>query len=114
MNYQQMAMRTANPECKDLFNFVLGLTGEAGEVADIIKKHYFQGHELIKDDLVDEMGDCAWYLALGCEVMEISFDEMLQKNIEKLKKRYPNGFNHQDSLNRVEYQNDDDNDEKAR
>ena len=99
-DYQKLAMRTANPECKHIANFGLGLTGESGEVVEIIKKHLFHGHELDKDKIIKEMGDCAWYLASGCEIFDDTFEEMIQMNIKKLEKRYPEGFSYDKSINR--------------
>jgi NTP pyrophosphatase (non-canonical NTP hydrolase) len=105
-DYQQSAMRTANKECKNIANFGLGLVGEAGEVVEVIKKHLFHGHELDKDKLVKEMGDCVWYLALGCEILDVSLEEVINKNINKLKERYPNGFSFDKSINRKEVEYD--------
>lgn len=100
--YQKLAMRTANPECKTLSNVGLGLAGEAGEVADLIKKHLHHGHELNKFRVAKELGDVTWYIALACEVIGISFESVMQLNIDKLKMRYPNGFNCEESINRKE------------
>lgn len=100
--YQKLAMRTANPECKSLSNVGLGIAGEAGEVADMIKKCLHHGHKLDSDHLAKELGDVAWYIALGCEVIGISFEEILRRNIDKLKARYPEGFEVDRSLNRAE------------
>ena len=64
--YQQLALRTLNPELdsKDvLINGVMGLCGESGEAIDIVKKHLAQGHELDREKLAKELGDIAWYLA---------------------------------------------------
>lgn len=100
--YQELAMRTANKECMSLSNVGLGLTGEAGECADLIKKHLHHGHELDTEHLEKELGDVLWYVALGCTVIGITMDEVMSKNIEKLKKRYPNGFDTYRSNNRSE------------
>ena len=100
--YQKLAMRTANPKCKNLSNVGLGLAGEAGEAADLIKKHLHHGHDLDKDHLAKELGDVAWYIALGCEVIGIGFEEVLQRNVDKLRARYPEGFNREQSLHRSE------------
>jgi len=86
----------------ELLNGALGLTGEAGEVADMIKKHIFHGHELNRGELVKEIGDCAWYLALLCYAIEISLEEVMIANIEKLQNRYPEGFSESASINRTE------------
>ena len=103
--YQQLAMTTLNKDLnkKDmLINGVMGLCGEAGEAIDIVKKHLAQGHELDREHLIKEMGDVAWYLAELATVLDISLEEVLQRNIDKLKKRYPEGFAYQKSLEREE------------
>lgn len=86
----------------ELLNGALGLTGEAGEVSDMIKKHIFHGHDLNRGELVKELGDCAWYLALLCTAIDISLEEVLIANIEKLRNRYPEGFSESASINRTE------------
>ena len=103
--YQQLAMRTLNPKLgkKDvLINGVMGLCGEAGEAIDIVKKHLAQGHELNRDDLVKELGDVAWYLAETAYALDVSLEEVFQRNIEKLCMRYPNGFSADQSIQRSE------------
>ena len=85
-----------------LINGVMGLCGEAGEAIDIVKKWLAQGHELDKEKLAKELGDVAWYLAETAYALDIPLDEILQGNIDKLKKRYPEGFRTEDSLNRTE------------
>lgn len=90
--YQELAMRTAFEECRNLSNVGLGLAGEAGECADIIKKFMHQGHSFDRGAFKKELGDVAWYLALGCTVIGEKLEDILALNIEKLKKRYPDGF----------------------
>ncbi|WJP97081.1 nucleoside triphosphate pyrophosphohydrolase family protein [Macrococcus bovicus] len=109
--YQELAGRTHNkgisqPEA--LANYALGLTGEAGEVADQIKKHVFHGHELDQEELKKELGDVLWYIANLAAVNSIELSEVAEMNINKLKKRYPEGFNQADSINRIENQKGDD------
>ena len=86
----------------ELLNGALGLTGEAGEVADMIKKHIFHGHDLHTEDLVKELGDVCWYLALLCNAIGIQLEDVMIENIEKLKRRYPEGFSSEASINREE------------
>ena len=93
--YQQLAMRTLNPELsrKDvLINSVMGLCGESGEAIDIVKKWLAQGHELDKAKLAKELGDIAWYLAEAATALDMPLGDILQGNIDKLKARYPDGF----------------------
>ena len=103
--YQLLAYTTANKELApfdQLRNAAYGLNGEAGEVIDILKKHEFQGHNLDTDALVKELGDVAWYLALACTAMGITMSDVLERNIDKLRKRYPAGFDPDKSINREE------------
>ena len=93
--YQSLAMRTLNPELnkKDiLINGVMGLCGESGEAIDIVKKHLAQGHELDREKLIKELGDVAWYLAETAYALDVPLEEVLQRNIDKLRARYPQGF----------------------
>ena len=101
--YQKLAMTTLNPELdkKDvLINGVMGLCGESGEVIDIVKKHLAQGHELDKEKIIKELGDVAWYMAEIATVLGVELEDVLVQNIEKLKKRYPEGFSTEKSVNR--------------
>ena len=102
--YQKLAMTTLNPKLDDkeiLINGVMGLCGESGEAIDIVKKHLAQGHELDKEHLANELGDIAWYLAETATAIGYDLEDILQMNIDKLKKRYPNGFTTNDSINRT-------------
>ena len=102
--YQELAMATLNPELnkKDvLINSVMGLCGESGEAIDIVKKWLAQGHELDKERLTKELGDIAWYLAEAATALDLPLEQILQANIDKLKKRYPNGFEVNRSLVRL-------------
>lgn len=107
-DYQKEALRTANTEKlsdKELLtNGVLGLTGESGECADIVKKHLFQGHELDSEKLANELGDVAWYLAVASYAIGYSLEAVLQMNVDKLRKRYPDGFSAERSIHREEEQ----------
>ncbi|WP_239733708.1 MULTISPECIES: nucleoside triphosphate pyrophosphohydrolase family protein [unclassified Mammaliicoccus] len=103
--YQEIALRTHNVEqnvSEALTNYALGLTGEAGEVADNIKKHIFHGHDLNKDEIVKELGDVLWYVSSLASMCNVTLDEVAGHNLNKLGNRYPNGFNPLNSINRVE------------
>lgn len=103
--YQKLAMTTLNPELskKDvLINGVMGLCGESGEAIDIVKKHLAQGHELDREALVKELGDVAWYLAEIAYALDVPLEDVLQRNINKLRKRYPEGFSKDRSICREE------------
>jgi NTP pyrophosphatase (non-canonical NTP hydrolase) len=102
-DYQEAALRTAsNIDDIDalLIEGIMGLNGEAGECIDILKKHLFQGHNLDRDHLAEELGDVAWYLAVAAHAIGWSLEDILKRNIEKLEKRYPNGFEAERSVNR--------------
>ena len=93
--YQREAMRTLNPalDKKDvLINSVMGLCGESGEAIDIVKKWLAQGHDLDKAKLAKELGDIAWYLAEASTALEMPLEDIFAANIEKLRKRFPEGF----------------------
>lgn len=103
--YQTLAMTTLNPALsqKDvLINSVMGLCGESGEAIDIVKKWLAQGHQLDKEHLAKELGDIAWYLAEAATALDLNLEDILEANIEKLKKRYPEGFDIHRSLERNE------------
>lgn len=103
--YQRKAMRTANkelPAAEMLLNAVMGMCGEAGEAIDLLKKHRAQGAPLDIDRLAGEVGDCLWYIAEFAEASGISLAEIAQRNISKLKNRYPKGFDAECSNNRAE------------
>ena len=101
--YQQKAMQTLNPKLDQkevLVNSVMGLCGESGEAIDIVKKWLMQGHELDKEHLIKELGDVAWYLAEAATALDTSLDTIFQINLDKLTKRFPNGFDANDSIHR--------------
>ncbi len=108
-DYQRAALRTVSEENRDKFDghgplldAALGLGGEAGECLDIVKKALFQGHELDREHLIEELGDVAWYLAFFCDVLHLTLEEVMKHNIDKLKARYPDGFDKARSVNRKE------------
>ena len=101
--YQKKALLTLNPQLSKqdvLINGVMGLCGESGECIDLVKKHLHQGHELDREKLCKELGDVAWYLAETAYALDLSLEEVLRGNLDKLKKRYPQGFDAEKSRNR--------------
>ena len=103
--YQRLAMTTLNPALSEkdvLINGVMGLCGESGEAIDIVKKWLAQGHELDKEKLAKELGDICWYLAETATALGYSLEDIMSANIEKLRKRYPEGFDSERSINRSE------------
>jgi RimJ/RimL family protein N-acetyltransferase/NTP pyrophosphatase (non-canonical NTP hydrolase) len=102
-DYQKKAMTTLNPALSKqdvLLNGVMGLCGEAGECIDLVKKHLHQGHPLDSEKLAKELGDVAWYLAETAWALDVPLESILRGNLEKLKKRYPQGFDSEKSMNR--------------
>jgi NTP pyrophosphatase (non-canonical NTP hydrolase) len=104
--YQEQAMKTTVPmKFEDgLALAALGITGESGEIADLVKKYLFHGHQLEYTELAKEIGDALWYLAYLANLLHIPLEDIMHINLDKLAERYPNGFNHEASLNRKEYQ----------
>lgn len=109
-SYTDLALKTLNKdvfEQKDLIlNASLGLSGEVGEVNDIIKKYMYHGHKLdddMKEKIILELGDVCWYVALmAWAIDKTKFEDVLNKNIEKLDKRYHGEFTTEKSVNRKE------------
>lgn len=101
-DYQKHGLRTCGEldSISGLNMGALGLCGESGEVADHIKKYLFQGHCLDRDYVIKELGDVLWYLSISAYHIGVSLEEVAQRNIDKLQKRYPNGFEVERSLNR--------------
>jgi len=102
--YQKAALRTADAvSCPGLLvNGVMGLCGEAGECIDLVKKWLFQQHELDYVHLAKELGDVAWYLAVAAFAIGYDLETVMQMNIDKLLKRYPEGFDADRSQHREE------------
>ena len=121
--YQKLAMRTNDGESTyrlakalmkaenknsvdlgGLMMMCLGLSGELGEFTDIIKKAIFHEAEFDEEHAKKELGDFMWYVAGVCESFHWSLDEIMEMNVEKLKKRYPDGFN----VERANHRNSED------
>ena len=103
-DYQMLASRTIN---KNLYpaeletHAVFGMASEIGEIQGMYQKE-FQGHEFDDDHAKKELGDLLWFIAEYCTAMGWCMEEVMQENIDKLKKRYPDGFKAEQSLNRKE------------
>ncbi len=106
--YQSLALRTASAEITAtpmtlLDAAALGLSGESGEIADHVKKILYHGHPLddeTRDKIAKEIGDILWYCAIGAKGIGMTLAEIAVMNVEKLRKRYPDGFSTEQSLNR--------------
>ena len=103
--YQTLADRTQRRDLpqRELLSMVgLGLSGEAGECSELVKKHLFHGHPLDREKVVKELGDVLWYLAAMAKLCDIPLSEVAETNITKLRARYPEGFTEEASRQRVE------------
>lgn len=115
--YQKLAMRTNDGFCTmrlqqasetpwfdvgGIVNASFGLSGETGELNDMTKKAIFHGHELNENKLKKEIGDILWYVAMMCKSFGFEMEEIMQLNIDKLKARYPEGFDPEKSQHRKE------------
>ena len=102
--YQILAGRTINPALYDYeveMHALHGMVGEVGELNSLYQKA-FQGHEFDELHAKKELGDLLWFIAEYCTAMNWELDDVMQLNIYKLKQRYPDGFNSEQSLNRKE------------
>lgn len=102
--YQELAMRTSNQKLstmEHIINGALGLAGESGEVADLVKKWTMQGHIIDAKHLMKELGDVCWYIAETATAIGCTMEEIMQMNIDKLRERYPDGFDPEKSQHRA-------------
>lgn len=103
--YQRLAQRTCNIThtfSAKIENGCMGLNGEAGECIDLLKKYLYQGHELDKDKMIEELGDVLWYCAELATGLGVTLEKVAQRNIDKLRRRYPEGFDPERSVYREE------------
>lgn len=100
--YQKLAQRTSatTTSIDKIANGLMGMNGESGEALDILKKYWFQGHELDVEKIIEEAGDVLWYIAELCSGLGITVEDLARHNIEKLYNRYPDGFEVDKSVNR--------------
>ena len=100
LHYAALVSRMNNLELEDqcnvpqLLTAALGLTAESGEFTEVVKKIVFQGKPYNEDNVFHmkrELGDICWYIAQACMALDTSFDEIIEMNVDKLKKRYPGG-----------------------
>lgn len=112
--YQELLMMTAPPhsygitvrerlfgtDLVDLLHAQLGISTEAGEFADAIKKYLYYGKEIDRTNIIEELGDLTWYIGLAIGAIGTTWGEVFEANIKKLKTRYPNKFSEESALNR--------------
>ena len=101
--YQVAAARTMNPALdtdRRLMDAAAGLAEEAGEVLGQVRKALYVGHPLDRDRLVKELGDALWCLAAVATTLDVRLEEVADRNIAKLRARYPEGFTREASMGR--------------
>lgn len=100
LDWPTLASRLSELEVRDdcnvtqLMTAAFGLTAESGEFTEVVKKMFLQGKPYTEENIFHmkrELGDIMWYMAQACMALDISFDEVLQMNVEKLSARYPEG-----------------------
>ena len=112
VHYAALLTRMNNLELEDdcnippLITAAFGLTAEAGEFTEVVKKIILQGKPYNEENVFHmkrELGDICWYIAQACMALDTTFDEIIEMNVDKLKARYPGGeFNVHKSENRKE------------
>lgn len=98
-SYEQVASRFS-PSIARLTHAGLGLSTEANEFCDQLKKHIVYGKELDKVNLIEELGDLCWFIAMACDELGTSFEEIQEININKLKARFGEKYTDDKALNR--------------
>ena len=104
--YEQLAVRTKSDRfdignvSPDILHGVLGAATESAEMADNVKRAIFYGKKLDLINLREELGDLCWYIAIVCAETGFNFGEILERNIDKLRQRYPEKFSTAKALNR--------------
>lgn len=107
--YQRLSARTLNAALPvlnenqtQLLMVALGLAGETGELVDALKKMIFHGHSIDKDKVAEEASDLLWYLAALCTTLSLDLSDVMQANVDKLRRRFPDGFSTEASIARVD------------
>lgn len=101
-NYQSKAMCTATLKCRDMANAALGLAGKAGEVEAEMKKCLYQEREWDSAKIIEKLGDVLWYVALTADMLNVPLDFVMEYNLDKLQKRYPDEFSFEASEKRAD------------
>lgn len=94
--YVKLSRRTDSPDLHSvpvkLLHGAIGCNIEAGELLDTIKKSLFYGNKIDKINIIEELGDITWYMSLIIDELDVTWEEVWEKNIAKLKERYPQKF----------------------
>jgi NTP pyrophosphatase (non-canonical NTP hydrolase) len=101
LDYSPVSKRLSeNNSLMRLLHASIGMSGETGEVLDNLKKSVMYGKELDRGNLLEECGDILYYMAVMLHELNSDFEQVMQMNCEKLRKRYPNGFSEKDAMER--------------
>jgi len=98
--FENLKERLTNVNIIRLLHSAIGCSTESNELLDNLKKHIFYGKELDLVNIEEELGDILWYIQIALNVIDKSFEEIMEKNIDKLKARYSKGFTEADANNR--------------
>lgn len=90
------------PSLMRLIHASMGMSGETGEIMDTIKKSLMYGKPIDVQNLKEECGDVLWYMAIMLDELDCSFEEIMEQNVAKLRKRYPKGFTEKDAIARAD------------
>ena len=100
-DFEAIARRlTGTEESMRLLHAAMGIATESGELLDMLKKRFFYGKPVDRVNAIEEMGDLCWYMAIACDVLGVSFEEVMAINIAKLKQRYPERFDEGQAVER--------------
>ncbi len=99
-NWEEIAQRASTASNIRLLHSAIGISTEAGELLDSLKKHIYYGKEFDKTNFKEEIGDIFWYIAIACDELGVTIESLMERNIEKLQARYPNKFTSEDAINR--------------
>lgn len=100
IDFEKIKERLSDEKTIRLLHAAMGLVTEAAELADMLKKHIFYGKEIDEINAAEELGDGSWYSAVAIDVLKTTMNDIMTKNIEKLRKRYPEKFTEHNALNR--------------
>ena len=100
--FKSMETQEVDGPTLDLLHCAFGIAGESGELVDAIKKYFFYNQTLDEDNIKEELGDLMFYIQAMCDTLGYSAEEIMNKNVQKLSKRYPDGYSDEDAQARAD------------